>query len=100
MKPKDDWKFGEIVATFYWLHVCRVLADGVFQVKTSWYTESSHMSGVTKVTPEEPDYQLWLWIIQRPQQTFSKLDNTVDDDDIIDEDALNSLRVEFKATLD
>ena len=96
MKAENDWDFGEIVATFYWLHASNVSADGVFEVKTSWYTESSHMSGVTKITPEEPDYQLWRWIIEK---RVVGDDNIVSDDDIIDDDALNSLRVAFEATL-
>lgn len=89
---EEEWDTGKITSTYYWTHWSRFLEDGMFEIKTSWYTEDgTHMTGFTKIAPKEPDYKLWQWVVQRCEAGIAKLD------DIVSNETLDDLRAEFEA---
>lgn len=51
--------------TYYYLQRCR-RADGSLWIRTSvYYADHGHASGGKLVRPEDPDYELWLWVFRR-----------------------------------
>jgi hypothetical protein len=72
--PEDD----ECTAFYYPQHGTRE-ADGAIAIRASWYDGDGHSSGVLQVGPDDPDYGLWGWIIDRPRR-FRRVMNTDLDD--------------------
>ena len=54
----------ERIVTFFYPPSC-LGAEGSIYMRTSSYDRTTHYSGTALVTPDHPDYELWLWILPR-----------------------------------
>lgn len=63
--PPGWWKerVWEAESTFYWRDWHSFAEDGTLEIKASVYNEEGHLSCVFTFRPDDPDYELWLWII-------------------------------------
>ncbi len=91
IKTEVAFDRGEILSTYYWLDWSEVTEDGTFVIKTSDYSAEWHMTGYAHVKPEEPDYSLWQWLVERKQEGSLK-------SDIISNEDLDNFRAKFRAS--
>jgi hypothetical protein len=57
---------GDEETVFYYPGPSALQPDGRLFITASGYTLSSHWSGYRIVTADDPDYDMWLWILKDP----------------------------------
>jgi hypothetical protein len=53
---------------FYYPGSSRVGEDGTLEVRASWWDNGGHSSGVLLVTPADPYYAMWFWLMKNPER--------------------------------
>ena len=46
----------------YWTEWSEIGADGTIHIKATWLESNSHSTGIVRVSPENADYQFWVWL--------------------------------------
>jgi hypothetical protein len=58
-KVEDDWE-----SICHYPGKSAIQPDGSLAIAASGYTSSSHWSGLVIVKVDDPDYEMWRWVIQ------------------------------------
>ena len=67
--PPDDWDeftAGDAI-TWYWPDWHSVDSDGTLHVKASGYQGGSHWTGDRAISPAEPEYDFWRWVVAQKE---------------------------------
>lgn len=62
----DEFTAGD-ASTWYWPHWHAFDADGTLRVKASGYRGGSHWTGELAISPAEPDYDFWCWLVAQKE---------------------------------
>lgn len=47
----------------YWTEWSEIADDGTIHMKATWIDSESHSTGLCEISPENADYEFWMWLI-------------------------------------
>lgn len=62
----DEFTAGDAI-TWYWPGWHGIDSNGILHVKVSGWQGGAHWNGETAITPVEPDYDFWCWLIAQEE---------------------------------